>query len=166
MAEHFCSPTNITRLHRLRWLVGLLGSKKCYGWWDCAFLDETGIRFLSTTFPRSARSAAFHATAEAAQRVHDAAVGRGSSYNLFRLPLSIEDHLQVCTVDDTYSLDPDAARAELRALANASINASEGPVQVGIASRILADVSIQELAAHYTSAFAQGIRCFPYFSNQ
>jgi hypothetical protein len=165
MAGPTKSSSNIARLHRLRWLVGLLGSKKHHGWWDCAFLDETGIRFLSTTFPRSARAAAFNATIEAAQRVHDDAVGKGSSYNLFRLPLAIEDHLQEFTVDDTYPLAADAARAELRALADASIKAPEGPVQVGIASRILADVSLQELAAHYTSAFAQGLRCFPYFSN-
>jgi hypothetical protein len=47
----------IQKLIRLRLLVGYLGQGKQAGWWDCNFLDATGIRFLETTFPRTARAA-------------------------------------------------------------------------------------------------------------
>ena len=70
------STSSLTKLCSLRWLVGYLGSKKQFGWWDCSFLDETGIRFLSTTFPRSAHSAAIQATSDAAQRIHDQSLGK------------------------------------------------------------------------------------------
>ena len=129
-------------------------------------MDETGIKFLSNSFPRSAVAAALHATTEAAQRVHDAALGRIGCYHLFRLPLSIEDRLL-----EIQKVVPDipakqAAMNELASMADASINAPEGPVQIGVERKILSDTSLRELAAHYHSAFNKGIRCYPYFSTE
>jgi hypothetical protein len=153
-------------LHRLRWLVAILGSKKVAAWWDCSFMDETGIKFLSNPFPRSAASAAFHGTAEAAQRVHDAALGRIGCYHLFRLPLSIEERL--LAVHKLFPEIPtnEAAMNELANMADVSINAPEGPVQIGVERIILTENSLRELAAHYHSAFTKGIRCYPYFSTE
>ena len=153
----------ISKLDRLRWLVALLGSKKNAAWWDCSFMDETGIKFLANPFPRSAATAALHATTEAAQRIHDAALGKIGCYHLFRLPLTIEDRL-LDVAESGELLSQDAALAELASLADAAINAPEGPVQIGVQKRILTETSVQELAAHYHSAFSKGIRCFPYFS--
>jgi len=33
-----------------------------------------------------------------------------------------------------------------------------------VANRILTNTGIRELAAHYHSAFQDGIRCYPYFA--
>ena len=52
----------------------------------------------------------------------------------------------------------------LKRLADAVVKAPEGPVQVGVERRLLTSTSIHEIAAHYHSAFHDGIRCFPYFA--
>ncbi len=154
----------LRRIARLRFLVGMLGSKKQFGWWDCSFLDDTGLRFLATTFPRSAPTAALEATVDAAERVHDQALGRVGCYHLFRLPPGVEDRLRSLGLEADSPTDQPAALEELSRLADAAIRAPAGPVQIGVEKRILTETSIQELAAHYHSAFSQGIRCYPYFS--
>ena len=154
----------LAQIIRLRWLVGLLGSKKHFGWWDCAFMDETGVRFLATTFPRSAGKAALLSTSEGAQRVHDRELGRKGSFHLFRLPTGIEDLLEFEDDEAGPVFEKDSAMAELAQLADASVQAPPGPVQIGVEGRILTKTSIQEMAAHYLSAFKQNIRCFPYFA--
>lgn len=154
----------LTKLDRLRCLIALLGSKKHAAWWDCSFMDDTGIQFLSNAFPRSAAAAALHATTEAAQRVHDAALGRIGCYHLFRLPLAIEDRLlEIRSAAPAIPSKQDAL-AELAGMAGAPIDAPEGPVQIGVESKILTDAALRNLAAHYHSAFTKGIRCHPYFS--
>ena len=70
----------------LRFLVAFLGEKKQSAWWDCSFLNSTGIRFLETPFPRTALSAAFFSAAEAARKVHDLKIGGVGVYHLFRFP--------------------------------------------------------------------------------
>jgi hypothetical protein len=155
---------------QLRLAVGYLGQRKQHHWWDCDLLDQTGIRFLQTTFPRTAVAAGYRATTEAACRVHDQSLGRMGRYHLFRLPPEIEDQVELCAgrIDWEALLhligSPDSALACLRELADARITAPEGPVQIGVVSKLLTPVAIQELAAHYDSAFAGGIRCFPYFA--
>lgn len=154
----------LSKLNRLRLLVGLVGGKKIYKWWDCSFMDETGIRFLENSFPRTASTAAIQSTTEAAQRVHDGALGKIGCYHLFRLPIQIEDRMLNAKDSDQPLPSRDEAMAELAGLAEASIDAPEGPVQVGVERKILTETSIRELAAHYHSAFSKGLRCYPYFS--
>jgi hypothetical protein len=50
-------------------------------------------------------------------------------------------------------------------MADARITAPAGPVQIGVEKKILTRNSVSELAAHYGSAFTQGIQCFPYFAS-
>jgi len=156
----------VQKLSRIRWLVAFLGSKKNFNWWDCSFLDETGLKFLAMTFPRSADSAALEATLQAAQRIHDAAIGRIGSYHLFRLPTVTQQRLAGASDRPTGLLTKDEALAELATLGDPSIKAPEGPVQVGVEKRIVTNESLKELASHYHSAFQQDIRCYPYFASQ
>ena len=154
----------------LRLTVGYLGQRKQFGWWDCGFLDATGIRFLEATFPRTAWAAALRSTTEAACIVHDQALGRVGNSHLFRLPPALEDQLEhaleridwtaTCKLIESRT----AAMDVLKRSADAVIKAPIGPVQVGVANRILTSTSVHELAAHYHSAFQGGIRCFPYFA--
>jgi len=154
----------IRKLSRLTWLVAFLGSKSNANWWDCSLMDRTGLEFLKNVFPRSAAAAAFRATTEAAQRAHDLALGRMGCYHLFRFPLPVEEQLAKFPLNHLGLISEGDALTELAGLADASINAPEGPVQVGVAKRILTPAAVNELAAHYHSAFSQGIRCYPYFS--
>lgn len=160
----------IEQIVLLRLVVGYLGQHKQSGWWDCAFLDGTGLRFLQTTFPRTAGLAALRSTTEAACIVHDRALGRVGTYHLFRLPPVLEDRLEQAVErmdwaeSGKHIESRDAAMDLLGRIADAVIKAPEGPVQVGVERRILTSTSSRELAAHYHSAFRDGIRCFPYFS--
>ena len=58
----------------------------------------------------------------------------------------------------------DSSLSNLQQIADAFIKAPEGPVQVGVENRILTPTSVKEIAAHYSSAFQDGIQCFPYFA--
>jgi hypothetical protein len=147
----------------LRVLVGFLGSKGQGGWWDSTFLDETGQRFLSTTFPRSVLSAGVMSTTEAAQKEHDQALGKRGCYHLFRLPIAIEDRLRATAFDMQLPTSQEEALKALSALADGGVKAPTGPVQIGVEKRILTSDAVSEIAAHYHSAFVQGIRCYPYF---
>jgi hypothetical protein len=154
----------------LRLVVGYLGERKQSGWWDCDLLDATGLRFLETVFPRTFRAAALRSTTEAACLVHDKALGRVGNYHLFRLSPALEDRLEhVIEKTDWREMGKEIASQEvamdvLKRLADAVIKAPSGPVQVGVERRILMPTAIHELAAHYHSAFQDGIRCFPYFA--
>jgi len=84
----------------------------------------------------------------------------------------MEDHLEhVCEQidwDDVITVinSPEKAVETLKTLADCIIKAPEGPVQVGVARKIFTPTSIKEVAAHYLSAFQDGIRCYPYFATE
>jgi hypothetical protein len=59
--------------------------------------------------------------------------------------------------------DKEAATRELLAMATTRVTAPAGPIQVGTEKTVLSPQSATDMAAHYHSAFAQGIRCYPYF---
>ncbi len=158
------APTVLNKLDRLRWLVAFLGSGKNAAWWDCLFMTETGVKFLANPFPRSAAAAVLHATTEAAQRVHDEALGKIGCHHLFRLPLPIEDRLLEVRAEDSAIPAYQHALDELAGMADAAINAPDGPVRIGSEKKILTEASLRALAGHYHSAFTRGIRCYPYFS--
>lgn len=164
------STKTIDQIVLLRLAVGYLGQRKQSGWWDCDFLDATGIRFLEATFPRTAWAAALRSTTEAACIVHDQALGRIGNSHLFRLPPALEDQLEhgLERVDWTEACKQIESRVvamdALKRIADAFIKAPIGPVQVGVVHRILTSTSVHELAVHYYSAFQEGIRCFPYFA--
>lgn len=82
----------------------------------------------------------------------------------------MEDHLEhVCDQMDweeaiTLVNSPERVMEALKTLADCFVKAPEGPVQVGVARKIFTPTSIKEVAAHYLSAFQDGIRCYPYFA--
>lgn len=162
----------IDKIALLRLAVGYLGQQKQSGWWNCNFLDAIGIRFLETTFPRTAWAAALRSTTEAACIVHDQALGRIGSFHLFRLPPALEDQLEHAIDCINWSSfhkhieSRDSAINLLQQMGDAVIKAPTGPVQVGVENRILTNIAIRELAAHYLSAFQDGIHCFPYFAQE
>ena len=157
--------TLVPKLAQVRWLVAVLGSKHNFNWWDCSFLDQTGQKFLSLIFPRSANSAALEGTTEAAQRVHDSAIIRIGTYHLFRLPTTLQQQLHLANWPHSHLISRSEAMDLLKDFADPSILAPEGPIQVGVEKKILTNDSIRELASHYHSAFSQGVRCFPYFAS-
>ena len=160
------------RLVLLRSLVGYLGEKSQYNWWDTNFLSPTGLQFLNIIFPRSAFAAGCNSVSEAAKRLHDERIGRRGVYHLFRFTVTIEEsiHNQLRSTDPEVVLlhlkDKQVALTKLREFSQSTIDAPHGPVQVGKANNMLSKFAIEELAKHYYDVFSNGKMCFPYFTGE
>jgi len=162
----------IDDLITLRTIVGFLGENPQFGWWDTNFLSQTGLQFLAINFPRSAFSAGCNSVTEAAKRLHDKRIGKGSVYHLFRLPLYSEESIHRYLTDigseefAPHLKDKETALNKLKTLVSNSVNAPEGPAQIGTFKNIFSYVAIEKLAMHYLDAFSKEKECFPYFTNQ
>jgi len=160
----------IEDLITIRAIVGFLGEKSQFGWWDTNFLSETGLKFLNITFPRTAFSAGVNSIAEAARRLHDSRIGKGRVYHLFRMPEFVEQriHIRLTDFDPSALLplfkDKNTALEKLQSMTDSSLEASEGPVQVGNGRNLLQLYSLKKVVKHYACAFEKGIQTFPYFS--
>ena len=154
----------------LRTIVGYLGEKPQYNWWDTNFLSPIGLQYLAINFPRSSFVAGVTSVSEAARRLHDSRIGKGGVYHLFRFPLSIEEsiHNILMGFDSTVLIpdlkDKEAAVSKLKSLIDSTVEASEGPVQIGTEKQIQKEFTIAELAKHYLDAFTNGKQVLPYFS--
>jgi hypothetical protein len=89
----------------LRTLIGYLGEKSQYNWWDTNFLSPFGLQYLAINFPRSSFVAGMTSVSEAARRLHDSRIGKGGVYHLFRLPLAVEENLHIGLVEKCQKLD-------------------------------------------------------------
>ena len=153
----------------LRFVVGFLGERGQHGWWDTSFLNDTGLKFLEINFPRSVMSAGCTSVTEAAKRIHDARIGKSGVFHLFRFPASIEQtvHEAVMQVDgDSMRAkigSPEVAMATLAEMVDATVDAPEGPVQVGAETKILTASAVAEVAKHYLDAFSNDKTTVPYF---
>jgi hypothetical protein len=160
----------IDKILQLRILVGYLGEKDQFNWWDTAFLNATGQKFLKINFPRSAFSAGVHSVTEAAKQLHDKHIGRGRVFHLFRLPTMTEEkaHMELLNADvapfPAIIETKENALSLLKRLAVSTLDAPEGPVQVGTLSKLLSDFAVEEMAKHYYDAFESGKQTFPYFT--
>lgn len=160
----------IKKFITLRALVGFLGEKSQFNWWDTNFLSSTGLQFLAINFPLSAFSAGCNSVSEAARRLHDERLGKGGVYHLFRFPTSIEEsiHKQLLNIDSNelipYFKDIKTALDQLKEFVSDSGIAPDGPVQIGTGKNMFSDFAIEELAKHYHNAFSDGKKCFPYFT--
>ena len=153
----------------LRILVGFLGEKQQFGWWDTDFLSSTGIKFLEVTFPRSVFSAAITSVTKAAKRVHDIRIGRGHIFHLFRLPLPLEqqiyEHLRTYKTEVimTDIANTNSALNTLKSMGNGVPHLAEGPTQAGIESDLYKAHPIKLMAKLYVNAFENSKEIYPYF---
>ena len=158
------------RILRLRVAVSFLGEKNQAAWWRTSFLSATGFKFIERLFPKTSRAAAVESAAEAAKRVHDAAIGKGQVLHLFRFSPELEETLHDIAVSmspseiETICASTDAARRELSAAAAGEIDSSVGPKQIGKLAVAIQPASIDKLAAFYLSGFDAGTPVFPYFA--
>lgn len=153
----------------LRILVGYLGEKSQFNWWPTTFFGPSSNLFLSPVFPRTTLLSQYHGILEAARRVHDERIGVGHVFHLFRLSEDYEHGLHSLLSDGSFSLpmesfaNKDSALAELQKLADGEISSSEGPVKLGSTEEITTPHGMRDIARNYLAAFAQGVRCYPYF---
>lgn len=161
---------NTGKLIILRTLVGYLGEKNQYNWWDTNFLSPVGLKFLQINFPRTHFAAGINSVTEAAKRLHDKRIGKGGVFHLFRLPAFLEEnvHRNLMHHDSnellTHIKSKEIAIDRLKNYMKNGEDTSEGPVLIGTENMILAEESISKLALYYYKAFTSNYLNFPYFS--
>lgn len=154
----------------LRIAVAHLGEKPQSGWWDTAFLNQIGFRYLGLVYPKTTASACITSASEAACRVHDERIGKGRVGHLFRLSLETETKLKaelakLTTADLAEFCSPGAASRFLEEFA-ARVKAPDtvGPIQIGSLKEMETEKGLQRLAAAYAAGFKSSKPIFPYFA--
>ncbi len=159
----------LSKICVLRIVVGYLGEKAQSAWWDSAFLNAIGFRYLGLVYPKTAPAAAVTSACEAACRIHDERIGRGRVAHLFRLSSEIETPLRselvALSIEQLQKIcSPDAAFEQLDAIAaGAKPIAGVGPIQIGAVVESSAPGALSRVAATYAAAFRSGAQVFPYF---
>jgi len=153
----------------LRLLVGYLGEKEQFGWWQTSLLRPDSRSFLTPIFARTSKLAQYHGVREAARRLHDEHIGVGRVFHLFRLPEEMERSLHKLVEEQTGAeqlfgaiISKEAALQALASLASGGKASAEGPISVGKMSDLLSDKILKEMASHYHAAFSKEARSYPY----
>ena len=141
-----------------------MGEKEQVSWWASSFFSNSGERFLSPIFPKTASFARINGACRAAQVVHDEYIGKGDVYHLFRLPENLERTILEVLINDASVLDciasEESARAGLRTLAEGGLIQDVGPIL--LEGKI--DLTMVGLmAGAYSNALQTGEQVFPYF---
>lgn len=162
------SEGNTLTLLDLRVLVLILGESHHSGWWKSQFLAPVGQSFLERIYPRSTFAAAVRSAGRAALVVHDANIGKGAVFHLFRFPRHLEREIDTALTERSDELstrfgplltDKAALLAQLEACAGETLPSSAvGPVSLAQDSKELAP----HMAAVYVQAFREGTQAFPY----
>lgn len=168
--QHDISHNRVEQLGLLRAPVAFLGEKDQFGWWDCSFLGATGRKFIAITHPRSHVAAAVAAASEAARHVHDARIGKGRVYHLFRLPHDTEQKLHRHSLTgkntDLVTLfeSKEKALEALESMAKEPDGTQDGPVKLGGSNTLSSSTIIGRLAGVYLGAFRASKQTMPYFT--
>ena len=158
---------------RARLLVASLGERAQTPWWRSQASTEVSGRWLERLFPRTATRAALEIGSRAALAVHDARLGGGGVYHLFRLPVSMEAAIQDVLAGDGTNLpavvegvNEDTAFGLLAEMAGPErAEASEGPTNCGRVSSLQRGRGLRRICAAYLAAFQSGTRVFPYLES-
>ncbi|WOG28772.1 MULTISPECIES: BrxE family protein [unclassified Endozoicomonas] len=152
----------------LKLLIGFLGEKSQFNWWESNFLSSSSNAYLTPTYPRTILLAQYHGVSEAALAVHDRFIGTGINYHLYRLPDSIEREIATAVQELSSSahlrstlISIDTALSRLAELASQE-EAEDGPVDIGSFSDADLEQLIKSSAGYYADAFTQGITCYPF----
>lgn len=159
-------------LAEYRIVVGYLGEKEQFGWWQSSFFTRGSQAFLSPLFGRTQTLAQCNGVTRAAALVHDERIGVGHVYHLFRLPEEIEQGIhrilhEPSLVQQLQKMieSPESALNVLRkSTANKQLN-GEGPILVGKIQSMRDTITWHTVARAYLSAFEQKSLVFPYFTD-
>lgn len=156
-------------LLELRILVLTLGEAHHAGWWKSQFLSPVGLSFLERIYPRSTFASAVRSAYQAARSVHDANVGKGTVFHLFRLPRQTEREIETALAARSEELetryqplttDREALLEALEVMAGKSpAPPLVGPVRLSVGLKELTPA----MATSYLQAFRDGTQVFPYF---
>jgi hypothetical protein len=150
----------------IRILVLALGEAHHFNWWRSEFLSTTGISYFSRLYPRSKFSGAVQAVTRAALDLHDASIGVGSVYHLFRLPESLEYGVNNSISTQSNELekiylpilnDQHRLLEKLSKFVQKKERYKAGPIQLD------EEMASHNIASAYAWAFQNSAQIFPYF---
>ena len=160
----------MSRIVKLRYLVGFLGEKSQCNWWPTSFYEASSIRFLEPVFSRTAPLAQYHGAVEAARRFHDENLSVGS-FHIFRLPEEIEQDLHEMVQAQPLELfnpgliiDRPTALNALSKVSSATADDVVGPVQVGKIDELRASPLLDKIGAIYQMALSSNTQALPYLA--
>lgn len=157
---------------KLRLLVGALGEKSRFGWWQTSFFDKTSQAFLTPVFVKTFSLACYHGALEAARRVHDESLNAGS-YHLFRLPEEMEQDLHSAmsggAAKEALVVATESKDAGLAALLDFAgdvkvAKSGSGPFLLATMSEFSGATILQRMARVYYDGFCARLTPIPYLS--
>ncbi|HYN89409.1 MAG TPA: BrxE family protein [Ardenticatenaceae bacterium] len=160
--------TQLERLAKMRMVVGYLGEREQYGWWQSSFFARGSQAFLAPVFARTQLLAQCAGVTRAAAVIHDERIGVGHVYHLFRLPEDVEQGLHRVLHDRGLGGEiaglvssREAALNYLRAVSVPPPPGGVGPTIVGDTLRLRHAHAWSTTAGHYLRAFDGGVKAFP-----
>ena len=155
-----------------RAIIGYLGEKDQFAWWQSSFFIPASDAFLEPVFTRTKLLAKCNGVTSAAAIVHDERIGVGNVYHLFRLPEELEQaiHRVLYSADliqkiVALSLSKDNALDYLQNQSQLPKQSNIGPTWMGKTSSIYDDQVWQKVTGYYLSAFEQSTEIYPYFAD-
>jgi hypothetical protein len=159
-------------LAKIRHLIGYLGEKDNFAWWQSSFFTAGSEAFLLPLFARTQCLAQSCGVTGAAALVHDERIGTGHVYHLFRLPEDLEQGIhhalhdtRLCEGIATLVSSKEAAFDFLHKNAILPDEDNVGPTRVGSTEYLNDSASWRTAIGYYLHAFEQGIEIYPYFSD-
>ena len=155
-----------------RTVIGYLGERDQFGWWQTSFFAQGSGSFLSPIFGRTQLLAQYNGISRAAALIHDERIGVGHGYHLFRLPEDMEQALHQAL--HSYELEK-TIRANLlgkepglnylRAHSAGASSKAIGPTRVGSVDAVRTLDPWKTILGLYLSAFERQVEILPYFAD-
>jgi hypothetical protein len=157
----------------LRIIVGFLGEKENFGWWQSEFFTQGSQAFLSPIFSRTQLLAQANGVTQAAALVHDEFIGVGNVYHLFRLPEEFEQRIHNFLLENRTSFFLadilETEKSAMRYLENNSAAIKQkiiGPTSVGSIQLLYKKEILKEIAGYYLLAFDNNKKIYPYLTSK
>jgi hypothetical protein len=163
----------IEHVATLRTVVGYLGEREQYAWWQSSFFGPGSKTFLAPVFGRTQVLAQCAGVTRAAALIHDERIGVGEAYHLFRLPEDMEQGIhralqasELSARITALTASKGVSLAHLREVASTLNGHSSGPVLIGTAKDLRHVGALCDLAAQYLHGFEGQLPAYPYFSGE
>ena len=163
----------IKNLAVYRIVIGYLGEREQFGWWQSSFFIHGSSAFLSPVFSRTQLLAQCNGVARAAALIHDERIGIGNVYHLFRLPEELEQGIHQALyeiqlgekIQKTIS-NKVSALGFLRKNLIPQDKPGIGPTRVGDVHALRDHETWKVVAGLYFVSFEKQKEILPYFTNQ
>ena len=162
----------IESLALYRAVIGYLGEREQFGWWQSSFFTQGSSAFLSPVFGRTQLLAQCNGVTRAAALVHDERIGVGNVYHLFRLPEEFEQGIHQALQDAQLGAgvqkiiaNKDTALDNLRKSSATPNQPGIGPTRVGNIRALRDQETWNFVAGLYLFSFETQKEILPYFAN-